>query len=44
MYGSYLTDEEDVLHDECGVVGVYLNGASGDTAEMNASSLAYYGM
>ena len=44
MYGSYLTDEEDVLHDECGVVGVYLNGASGDTAEMSASSLAYYGM
>jgi len=39
-----LTDEEDVLHDECGVVGVYLNGASGDTASMSASSLAYYGM
>ena len=39
-----LTDEEDVLHDECGVVGVYLNNASGDTASMSASSLAYYGM
>jgi len=39
-----LTDEEDVLHDECGVVGVYLNSASGDTASMSASSLAYYGM
>ncbi|MGI0530188.1 amidophosphoribosyltransferase [Treponema socranskii] len=39
-----LTDEEDVLHDECGVVGVYLNGASGDTTSMSASSLAYYGM
>ena len=37
-------DEDDVLHDECGVVGVYLNGASGDTATMQASSLAYYGM
>ena len=39
-----LTDEEDVLHDECGVVGVYLNNASGGTASMSASSLAYYGM
>lgn len=39
-----LTDEEDVLHDECGVVGVYLNAESNDTAAMSASSLAYYGM
>ena len=39
-----LIDEEDVLHDECGVVGVYLNAESNDTAAMSASSLAYYGM
>ena len=39
-----LTDEEDVLHDECGVVGVYLNADPIDTSAMSASSLAYYGM
>lgn len=39
-----LTDEEDVLHDECGVVGVYLNADPIDTSAMGASSLAYYGM
>ena len=39
-----LTDEEDVLHDECGVVGVYLNADLIDTSAMSASSLAYYGM
>ena len=39
-----LTDEEDVLHDECGVVGVYLSADPIDTSAMSASSLAYYGM
>lgn len=39
-----LIDEEDVLHDECGVVGVYLNADPIDTSAMSASSLAYYGM
>lgn len=39
-----LTDEEDVLHDECGVVGVYLNADPIDMSAMGASSLAYYGM
>ena len=39
-----LTDEEDVLHDECGVVGVYLNADPIDMSAMSASSLAYYGM
>ena len=38
-----LTDEEDVLHDECGVVGVYLSADPIDTSAMSASSLAYYG-
>lgn len=49
MYDDLFENEEDKLHDECGVVGVYLDGAaeadeSAQNVPMNAATLAYYGL
>jgi amidophosphoribosyltransferase len=49
MDNNIFVNEEDKLHDECGVVGVYLSGKSaaeeaGQKVPMNAATLAYYGL
>jgi amidophosphoribosyltransferase len=51
MSNNYLESEEDKLHDECGVLGIYLNGAKGENGTpdeqrpvMSAATLAYYGL
>jgi amidophosphoribosyltransferase len=48
MYDDLFENEEDKLHDECGVVGVYLNSQAPETAAAGtpseAAALAYYGL
>lgn len=40
------SEKDDKLHDECGVVGVYLNPADNKakSASMNAATMSYYGL
>ncbi|HAH61381.1 MAG TPA: amidophosphoribosyltransferase, partial [Treponema sp.] len=49
MDDNIFVNEEDKLHDECGVIGVYLNSKTvkdetAQNAPMNAATLAYYGL
>ncbi|MFA6857824.1 MAG: hypothetical protein WCR31_11500, partial [Treponema sp.] len=49
MDNNFFEDEEDKLHDECGVIGVYLNSRPSDNGPeqdvpMNAATLAYFGL
>ncbi len=49
MDDNIFVNEEDKLHDECGVIGVYLNSktvedGTAQNAPMNAATLAYYGL
>ncbi len=37
-------DLDDKLHEECGVVGVYLNDKASETQKLSASTLAYFGL
>lgn len=43
------TEKDDKFHDECGVVGVYLNenaskAETSDESQMNAATMCYYGL
>ena len=40
------SESEDKLHDECGVVGVFLNPADEKSKDspMNAATMSYYGL
>src|SRR5574344_2248253 len=48
MYDDLFENEEDKLHDECGVVGVYLNSQASETAASGtpseAAALAVFGL
>ena len=44
--GFLYTESDDKLHDECGVVGVFLNPSDGNSKSvpMNAATMSYYGL